>query len=219
MILYATHAGGRYLPMEESLRIRPEGKRNLYVNLTNRCNCSCTFCLRTMKKMAEESSLWLEREPSPEEVMEGMERIPWEYIGEVVFCGFGEPTQRQKDLVTLLRYVRERHPGIKTRLNTNGLGELEYGREISADYEGLLDTVSISLNASSKERYLELTRAKFGAASYEGMLAFAEHSKKYVPHVVMTVVDRVNDAEEIERCKRICEERGLVLRVREYEDS
>ena len=219
MILYATHKGGKYLPMEESLRIQPEGKRNLYVNLTNRCNCSCTFCLRTMKKMAEESSLWLKEEPSVEEVMEGMERIPWEYIEEVVFCGFGEPTQRQDALVRLLRYVKEHHPEVRTRLNTNGLGELEYGREISADYEGLLDTVSISLNASNGERYLELTRAKYGMASYEGMLAFAEHSKKYVPHVVMTIVDHVEDDEEIARCRQICEERGLALRIREYEDS
>ena len=219
MIVYATHKGGKYLPMEESLRLQPEGKRNLYVNITNRCNCSCTFCLRTMKKMAEESSLWLKEEPSFEEVVAALDGAPWEYIKEVVFCGFGEPTQRQEVLVKLLRYVKERHPGMPTRLNTNGLGELEYGREISADYEGILDTISISLNASNAERYLGLTRAKYGIASYEGMLTFAEHSRKYVPHVVLTVVDKVEDAEEIARCRKLCEDRGLMLRVREYEDS
>lgn len=219
MIVYATHKGGKYLPLEESLKIQPEGKRNLYVNITNRCNCSCVFCLRNMKKMAEESSLWLQKEPSLEEIERELDSVPWEYIKEVVFCGFGEPTQRQDVLAKLLRYVKERHPGMATRLNTNGLGELEYGREIAADYEGVLDTVSISLNASNAERYLELTRAKHGIASYEGMLTFAEHCKKYVPHVVLTVVDRVEDAEEIARCRKICEERNLTLRVREYEDS
>ena len=219
MIVYATHKGGKYLPLEESLRVQPEGRRNLYVNLTNRCNCSCVFCLRTMKKMAEESSLWLKKEPSLEEIKAELDGAPWEYIKEVVFCGFGEPTQRQDVLVALLHYVKEQHPGMATRLNTNGLGELEYGREIAAEYEGVLDTVSISLNASNAERYLELTRAKYGIASYEGMLAFAEHSKKYVPHVVLTIVDKVEDAGEIALCRKICEERELTLRVREYEDS
>ncbi len=219
MIVYATHKGGKYLPLEESLRVQPEGRRNLYVNLTNRCNCSCVFCLRTMKKMAEESTLWLKEEPSAEEVKAELERVPWEYIKEVVFCGFGEPTQRQEVLTELLRHVKEKHPGMPTRLNTNGLGELEYGREIAADFEGILDTVSISLNASNAERYLELTRAKYGMASFEGMLAFAEHCKKYIPHVVLTVVDQVENADEIARCREICKERGLALRVREYEDS
>ena len=106
-----------------------------------------------------------------------------------------------------------------TRLNTNGLCELEYGREIAADFKGLLDTVSISLNASNAQRYYELTRAKYGLKSYEAMLTFAEHCKKYVPNVVLTIVDKVEGPDEIAKCRKICEERGLTLRVREYEDS
>ena len=68
MLVYATHKGGRYLPIAESLQEQPEGKRNLYVNITNECNCACTFCLRNMKKMAEESSLWLKKRPTVEEL-------------------------------------------------------------------------------------------------------------------------------------------------------
>ena len=219
MLVYATHAGGKYLPFDESLRVQPEGKRNLYVNITNECNCACTFCLRNMKKMAEASSLWLKKKPTLEEFKEALDSVPWEYIKEVVFCGFGEPTMRLDVLVELLHYVKEKHPEIPTRLNTNGLGELEYGREIAADFEGILDTVSISLNASNPERYYTLTRAKYGIRSYEALLDFAEHSKKYVPHVVLTIVDKVEGPEEIARCRKICEERQLTLRVREYEDS
>ena len=218
MIVYATHKGGKYLPIRESLRIQPEGKRNLYINLTNRCDCACIFCLRQIKKMAEESSLWLKREPTAAEVKRELSEVPWEFIAEVVFCGFGEPTARLDVLTELLRHVKADYPGHPTRLNTNGLGELAYGREISADFEGILDTISISLNASSAEKYLALTRAKYGMASYEGMLRFAEHSKKYVPHVVLTIVDHVNPPEEIEKCRNICESRGLALRVRPYED-
>ncbi|MBQ1867561.1 MULTISPECIES: TatD family nuclease-associated radical SAM protein [Selenomonas] len=219
MLVYATHEGGRYLPFEESLRIQPEGKRNLYVNVTNECNCACTFCLRNMKKMAEESSLWLKKKPTVEEFKQALDGAPWDYIKEVVFCGFGEPTMQLDTLVELLHYVKEKHPALPTRLNTNGLGELEYGREISADFQGVLDTVSISLNASNAERYYELTRAKYGIKSYQAMLDFAEHSKKYIPHVVLTIVDQVEGPEEIARCKEICKGRGLTLRVRPYEDN
>jgi len=35
----------------------------------------------------------------------------------------------------------------------------------------------------------------------------------------LTVVEKVEDAEEIALCRKICEERGLTLRVRVYEDS
>ena len=221
MIVYATHAGGRYLPLDESLREQPEGKRNLYVNITNQCNCSCTFCLRNMKHMAENSSLWLrDGEPSVEQVERERDAVPWDYIKEVVFCGFGEPTMRLDDLVTLLRYVKKTHPGMPTRLNTNGLAELQYGRDdIAAQFDGLLDTVSISLNASNAERYYELTRARFGVKSWEGMLTFAMHCKPYVPNVVLTVVDHVESDEEIAKCRQICEERGLTLRVRPYEEN
>lgn len=217
MIVYATHEGGKYLPFAESLKIMPVGKRNLYVNITNRCNCDCVFCLRGKKKMAADSSLWLEREPSADEVKMALDGAPWDYIDEIVFCGFGEPTLRLDVLTELLHHVKQKYPAHKTRLNTNGLGELEYGREIAADFAGVLDTISISLNASNAERYLALTRAKYGLQSFDAMLNFAEHAKKYVPNVVLTVVEKVENESEIKKCREICDERGLTLRVRIYE--
>ncbi|WP_276723423.1 TatD family nuclease-associated radical SAM protein [Selenomonas noxia] len=219
MIVYATHAGGRYLPMEESLREQPEGKRAVYVNITNDCNCDCIFCLRSMKEMARESSLWIEHDPSLTEIVEELERLPWQYVREVVCCGFGEPLIRLDTVLSVLRWVKEHHPDMPTRVNTNGLGELEHGYVFADQFAGLLDTVSISLNASNAERYLALTRSRFGISSYEAMLTFAEHCKPYVPNVVLTVVEKVEDAEEIALCRRICAERGLTLRVRPYEDS
>lgn len=219
MIVYATHAGGRYLPMEESLREQPEGKRAVYVNITNDCNCDCVFCLRSMKEMARESSLWIEHDPSLPEIVEELERLPWQYVREVVCCGFGEPLIRLDTVLSVLRWVKEHHPDMPTRVNTNGLGELEHGYVFADQFAGLLDTISISLNASNAERYLALTRSRFGISSYEAMLTFAEHCKPYVPNVVLTVVEKVEDAEEIALCRRICAERGLTLRVRPYEDS
>lgn len=220
MIVYATHAGGRYLQVADSLKEQPEGKRGIYVNLTNKCNCACTFCLRNMKEMAEQSSLWLKEEPSVPEVKSLLDELPWDMVSEIVFCGFGEPTCRIDAVVELLKYVKDTHPEVKTRLNTNGLSDLMYGRSTAGDFAGgILDTISISLNASNKERYLELTRAKYGIESFDAMLKFAVDCKEYVPNVVMTVVEKVENQQEIDLCQKICDDRGLKLRVRIYEDS
>ncbi|ORU00912.1 radical SAM domain protein [Anaerovibrio sp. JC8] len=220
MIVYATHAGGRYLQVADSLKEQPEGKRSIYVNLTNKCNCACTFCLRNMKEMAEQSSLWLKEEPAVDEVKLLLDELPWEKVSEIVFCGFGEPTCRIEAVVELLKYVKSTHPEVKTRLNTNGLSDLMYGRSTAGDFAGnILDTISISLNASNRERYLELTRAKYGIESFDAMLNFAVDCKAYVPNVVMTVVEKVENQQEIDLCQKICDERGLKLRVRIYEDS
>lgn len=219
MIVYATHTGGKYLPLAESLKIDSINLRGLYVNLTNRCNCDCVFCLRQKKSMAKESSLWLEREPTVDEVKAELDAAPWHVVKEVVFCGFGEPTIRLAELVELLTYLKKTRPQMPTRLNTNGLGELYNGREIAADFKNILGTVSISLNAATAEKYFKLTRAVYGIKSFDAMLNFAEHMKNFVPHVVLTVVDHVTPPEEIVACQKICNERGLTLRVRPYEDS
>ena len=218
MIIY-TYDKGHYLTLEQSLQ-QQTGMRSVYLNLTNRCTCSCTFCLRNLKEMDVDKSLWLKEEPTVAEVKQALDKAPWEVIKEIVFCGFGEPTMRLDDVVELLHYIKKNHPDVKTRINTNGLADLEFGRDTSKDFAGnIVDTLSISLNASNAERYLALTRSKFGAQSYEAMLTYAAHCKAYVPNVVLTVVDQVENQEEIEKCQAICKERGLTLRVRAYESN
>ena len=111
MLIYATHAGGRYLPLEESLAVMPEGKRGFYVNITNKCNCACTFCLRQKKQMAESSTLWFHgQEPTVEELKAALDGAPWAYAKELVFCGFGEPTMRLEVLLELLAYAKKLQP-------------------------------------------------------------------------------------------------------------
>ena len=220
MILYTVDQG-EFITLEESLRRQPQGRRNVYVNITNRCSCACTFCLRQFhKEMAEENTMWLREEPEPAVVKAAFAALDWSHVAEVVFCGFGEPTMRLPVLVELLRYVKTTHPQTATRLNTNGLSDLMYARDTASDFGGgILDTVSISLNASNEARYLQLTRNQFGPGSFEAMLTFAAHCQRYVPEVVMSIVDQVEDAAEIAACRKLCAERGLTLRVRPYEDK
>ena len=191
---------------------------NLYVNLTNKCPCACTFCLRqNMDHVGESKSLWLEREPSAEEVIAEFAKFDMSRFNEVVFCGFGEPTEAFEVLKKVAAFVKETYH-MPMRLNTNGLGNLVNGRDITPEMEGLIDTVSISLNTPNADRYHELVRSKFGDKSFDAMLGFARSSTKYVPNVVMTTVDTTITKEEEAECRRICDSIGAKYRIRPWED-
>ena len=89
------------------------------------------------------------------------------------------------------------------------------GRDIAPEFAGRFDMVSVSLNTDTAEKYDALCHPQQENA-YEAMKAFTKEVRKYVPTVMMTVVDTI-PAEEIENCRRICEEEiGAVYRVREY---
>lgn len=189
----------------------------IYVNMTNRCPCACTFCLRKQSDHVYGSdSLWLEREPTVEEVCESIDKWDLSKYSEIVFCGYGEPTMRLDDLLKVAAYIKSKS-NIPLRINTNGLADLIAGEKVAHKLEGLIDTVSVSLNATNKEDYFKLVRPKFGIDSYDAMLSFTKECTKYVPNVIMTVVDEVTSKEEQEKCREICESVGAKLRVRPYE--
>lgn len=190
---------------------------NLYVNMTNKCPCACTFCLRqTREEMNGSGSLWLEREPTVDEVKAEFEKFDISKYDEIVFCGFGEPTERLDDMLEVCRFIKEKY-NKPVRVNTNGLADLIHGRNTASEFEGLVDTVSISLNTPSPERYLELTRSKFGIKSFDAMVNFAENVKKYVPNVIMSTVSTTLTEEEEKKCALICERIGVTYRIRPWE--
>ncbi len=191
---------------------------NLYVNLTNKCPCACTFCLRQAKDhVGESGSLWLEREPSAKEIKAEFSKFNLDDYDEVVFCGFGEPTEALDVLLEVAAFVKAKY-NKKIRINTNGLGNLVNGKNIAPLFQGLIDTVSISLNTPNAERYHELVRSKFGDQSFGAMLEFAKSCVAYVPTVVMTTVGTTISKEEEEECKRICDSIGARYRIRPWED-
>jgi TatD family-associated radical SAM protein len=193
--------------------------KNIYVNMTNRCPCSCVFCLRQTKKMMEGNSLWLkEGEPSVERVMELFAPYDLSVINDLVFCGFGEPLERLHDVCEVIDRLKAKYPKLKVRVNTNGLANLIHGKDITPELEGRFDTVSISLNAPDAEEFLALTRSKFGIQSFDAIKEFAVLAKAHVKNVVMTVVEKVMPEEKIEACRKICEELGVTLRVRPFEE-
>jgi TatD family-associated radical SAM protein len=215
MLLY-TAKNGEYENLANCLQREPLRKTNVYVNLTNQCTCACIFCLRDTKKMLESNSLWLKREPSAQEVIEEFAKYDINNFSEIIFCGFGEPTIRLDALLEIANYLKQRNENIPLRINTNGLCKLQSGKEIAPLLKTLIDTVSISLNASNATEYLRLTRSQFGIQSFDAMLTFAVNCKKYVPHVVLTVVDCIGKT-EILACQALADKLGLTLRVRPFE--
>ena len=191
--------------------------KGLYINMTNRCPCSCTFCLRhNADGVYGSDSLWLDREPTVREVCDSVDTWDLSQFSEVVFCGYGEPTERLEDLLLVAKHIKAKG-SIPIRINTNGLADLIWEKQTAPELKGLVDTVSISLNTPSKEDYLKVVRPKFGAQSYDAMLRFAKDCTANVPNVVMTVVDVVTSQEEQEQCRKICEGIGANLRVRPFE--
>lgn len=190
---------------------------NLYVNLTNRCPCACTFCLRNNgEDLNGSGNLWLEREPTVEEVKAEFEKFPPESYQDIVFCGYGEPTERLEELLEVAEFARKKY-GKKIRVNTNGLANLIHQKDVTPLFAGKVDAVSISLNTPDAEKYLDLTRNKFGLESFEAMLTFAKDVKRYVPEVVMTTVETTITREEEEECRKICEKLGVAYRIRSFE--
>lgn len=190
----------------------------IYVNLTNRCSAACTFCLRqTMDHVGESSNLWLEREPTAQEVEE--EFLKWDLseFSEIVFCGFGEPTCALPVLLEVAKWLKTR-TDLPIRVNTNGHGSLIAGRDISGELKECVDVISISLNHPDTEKYQALVRGKFGDKSYQGMLSFAESCVKAGLSVVMTTVDTTITHEEEAQCQAICDQVGARYRIRPWED-
>ncbi len=194
-----------------------EVKNGLYLNITNRCPCSCTFCIRNNDDHVYGSDpLWLDHEPSVTEICDAIDQRDLGKYEEVVFCGYGEPTERLDALLEVAAYIKKKSP-IRIRVNTNGLSDLIHGEKTAPKLKGLIDVVSISLNATNPEDYLKMVRPKFGIGSFDAMLTFAKDCKAYVPDVVMTIVDTVTTKEEQEKSLQICNDLSVRLRIREYE--
>ena len=189
-------------------------KNQIYANITNRCDCSCRFCIRSHKdSVGEADNLWHKSEPTLEEIKLAMDAFDFKGYDELVYCGYGEPTCALDNLLASAAYAKEKQ-NIKIRLNTNGLANLYHKRNIIPELAKVIDRVSISLNAPTAEKYQEVTRPQFENA-FPALLEFAELAKGAFEHVQLSIVD-VLPEEEIKECQRIADERGIYLKIRKF---
>jgi len=197
----------------------PKGKivypirHSLYLNLTNRCSNRCTFCAKNASYVVKGHDLELDREPSAEELVQAV-GDPKRYQ-EIVFCGFGEPLLRLETAKTVAAELKKK--GGRVRIDTDGQANLVYGRNILPELQGLVDAVSVSLNAESPEKYQRLCRSPFGEEGFRGILDFIREAKKVIPEVVATIV--AMPGVDVEACRRLAEgELGVKFKRRAYDE-
>ena len=187
---------------------------SVYANITNKCNCRCTFCIRFLKDgIGNADTLWHQVNPTREEVLDTIRNYDFTGYSELVFCGYGEPTC-ELDLLLAAAKVAKEEKGLRIRLNTNGLGSAENHRDIVPELAKVIDSVSISLNAPSDTEYREVTRP-IPDHAFEQMVSFARSCLGKIPEVRWSIVD-VLPQEEIERCKKLATENGIPLRIRHF---
>lgn len=188
----------------------------LYLNLTNRCPCACTFCIRQKdEKFYVQDSLWLEHEPNFEEVKASLLAEDLNKYSEFVFCGFGEPTEALDLLLETAKFLKSKTDK-PIRINTNGLGNLINKKNITPLFEGLIDAVSISLNSSDAKIYEKNVRPIYKEEAYPALIEFTREVRRYVPNVTMTTVSTTITHEDEENCRKLCEQLGVKYRIREF---
>jgi TatD DNase family protein len=196
--------------LPEQGRITYPIRNSLYLNITNRCTAACTFCVRYHTDFVKGHNLRLAGEPTAEALLQEI-GDPTRFA-EVVFCGYGEPLLRLDVVKAVAGEVKRR--GGKVRIDTNGHANLIHKRNVLPELAGLVDAVSVSLNAQNDEVYEKLTQPQFGSAAYGAVKEFIREAKKYIPDVTATVVSA--PGVDVDACRKIAEELGAKFRVREY---
>ena len=181
-----------------------------YLNITSRCTLRCGFCPKFNQTwVVGGANLRLQQDPSVDEVLAAVSD-PRGY-DEIVFCGLGEPTLRLYEVIEIASTLHQRGAH-RVRLNTDGLANLVYGRDVTPDLEGPVDALSISLNAQNETVYNRHCRPSL-AGSYNAMLEFTDRVRDFVPDVTMTAIDGLEGV-DIGACERIARDLGVKFRRR-----
>ncbi len=198
------------LQSDQSAQIAYSIRKSLYLNITNICPNKCNFCARNKNYFIKGHYLKLEHEPDFNEIVDALgKKSDYE---EIVFCGFGEPTARIELLLKIASYLKRNSQ--KIRLNTNGLGNLINNRDILPEMKGLIDAISISLNAQNAEIYNKVCMPDNPEEAYQSIISFAHSARLYIPKVIISVVNLPEV--DIEACKKIADSIGAEFKIRSY---
>lgn len=192
-----------------------------YINLTNKCTNACIFCIRSIKDDVCGKNLWLENENiSSKDVIDQL-KLFIQNDSEVIFCGYGEPTLKLDILKEVAKFAKDNYKNVKIRLNTNGHANFVHKRDITPELKGLIDEISVSLNACSEELYKELAQPNITTEKpLEEVKDFIKKSVESGIKTVASVVDGYKDYKiNLKKCEKITHDLGADFRVREWLDN
>ena len=199
--------------VDQDTKIAYQIRDSLYLNITNRCTNRCIFCAKFSDFVVKGHELQLDHEPSVAELKQVI-GDPTRYE-EIVFCGYGEPLLRLDLIIELSQWLKKQ--GVKVRINSDGQANLVHGRNILPEIAGLIDAISISLNAPDAETYHHLCQSTFGAEkSYQAVKDFIQLATKFIPEVIATAVTYPNV--DINKCNEVANQLGVEFRPREYNE-
>lgn len=182
---------------------------NLYINLTDRCTLTCGFCPKHNGCTdVKGHQLYLSRRPEAADIIAQI-KDPTAY-DEIVFCGYGEPTLRLKQLLEIAHWVKQNAGN--TRLNTDGLGNKFHKRNIVPELAECIDGLSISLNAQDAATYQHHCAPAL-KDSFQAVLDFIEEAARHISPVYASAIDGLEGV-DINACRRLVEDRGAIFRRR-----
>lgn len=196
--------------ISEQAEIAYKIRDSLYLNITNRCTNKCSFCVKFRSDFVKGHRLRLAHEPEEEEIRDAIGDP--KRFSEVVFCGYGEPLQRLDTVINVSRWIKER--GGRVRINTNGHANLIHKRNVLPDLRGIVDSISISLDAHDAETYDKICKPVFKNA-FQEIMQFTREAKEVIPEVQVTVVTM--KGVDIDKCRAIAEDLGVPLRIRKLD--
>ncbi len=191
----------------------------MYINVTNKCTNRCVFCIRSTGESVGGVNLVFEDEKfTHEEIIEEVKNSFSNKCKEIVFCGYGEPLIKLDIIKFTAKFIRENYLEIPIRINTNGHGNLIHKRNIVLELKGLIDKVSISLNADTVELYAELANPVYEkSVAYQAVKDFIKECVENGIETTATVVSGFCDYKiDVEKCRQIAEDLGANFRVREW---
>lgn len=198
--------------VDQASKIAYRIRNSLYLNITNRCTNSCTFCAKFRDFNVKGHQLKLDHEPDFDEVIAAI-GDPTHY-DEVVFCGYGEPLLRLDLIKQLATWLKEHNTIV--RINTDGQANLVHQRNILPELQGLVDEISISLNAPDAQHYQQICQSRYGTESYAAVIEFIRLAPRYIPAVIASAV--TVPGIDIEACEQIAKELGVEFRQRIYNE-
>lgn len=194
-------------------------ENSMYINVTNLCTNKCVFCIRDATDSVGGVNLVLEDENiSHEDIIKEIKNTYKENTKEIVFCGYGEPLFKLDTIKNVAKFIKENYPDTPVRINSNGHGNLIHKRNIVPELVGLIDKISVSLNAENAELYAELSKPSYeDEKAYNAVRDFIAESVKNGIDTTATIVTGFKDYKpDVEQCKKITESLGAKFRIREW---
>jgi len=190
-----------------------------YINMTNACSNSCVFCVRNQKDDVQGANLWLGKDDATaDDVIEQIENNINKVLeaGEIVFCGYGEPLIKINEVIEICKFLKDKYPNLKIRINTNGHANAIHKKNIMPELAPYIDVISISLNAENEEKYNLISKPKIDNA-YEEVKRFIRACVEEKVYTIASVVKDVPDYPiNIERCGIIAKSLGAKFRARDF---